>query len=173
MEWRLKANEREKYRTRTERESEKSCRVGAISCCEARAYAFAKQADRITRYYDHGFSLSFRLFLSFSFPLRDERSLCVAAFGKSDNPARQWAGRLSVFALLSNAHSRHNGSYQGAFQFFSGGVCVGGSRIPPLGYARKDPRNETETEGTERREWIKREREILDPVSLPFLGRRF
>lgn len=41
-------------------------------------------------------------------------------------------GRLSVFALLSNAHSRHNGSCQGAFQFFSEG---GGERAEfPLSY---------------------------------------
>lgn len=35
-----------------ERGRDREVAIGAASCCEARAYAFAKRADRITRYYD-------------------------------------------------------------------------------------------------------------------------
>jgi len=49
----------------------------------------------------------------------------------------------------------------------------GGNRIPSLRLRAKRSENETETEGTEKSEWIRKEREIhpLDPVSPSFLGR--
>lgn len=69
---------------RLETEKAKLRSVQYRAARHAHKHAFAKQADRITRYYDRGLFLS--LSLSF-FPMTIV--LCAAAFGKSDNLARQ------------------------------------------------------------------------------------
>lgn len=74
-------------------------------------------------------------------------------------------GRLSVFALLSNAHSRHNGCCQGVFQFFSEE-----GQDSPLGYIyvwSKRSENETETGGTERSELNGRDPRVRASSSRP------
>jgi len=92
-----------------------------------RVYTFAKQTDRITRYYDCGLSLSF-------FPMMSAKRFVqqhsINRITWRDNEP----GRLSVFALLSNAHSRHNGCCQGAFQFFSEEGRGGERQDSLLGY---------------------------------------
>jgi len=58
-----------------------------------------------------------------------------------------------VFALLSNAHSRHNGCCQGVFQFFSEEEEEGEGRIPLRLHIRMSKKiQETETGRKERRE---------------------
>lgn len=118
-------------------------------------------------------SLFLSLFLSWWAHLSEAhaRTPYAAVFGKSDNLARQWAEGLSVFALLSNAHSRHNGSCQGACQFFSGKERKGkreGQRRVPLELRTCDQKRSKEPEGRRERErenrtrgWIKRETERI------------
>lgn len=156
-------------RLKTEK-TEREAAVDAVSCCEARAYAFVKQADRITRYYDRDLSLSF------SSRWRAQKVLCAAAFGKSDNLARQWAGKVKRVCPSLECPFATQWLLPGRFSvLFRRGEEGGEAGFPPLrlhvcASEKIRERNRDGGNGEERSELNGRDPRVS---SLPPLVRRF